>query len=311
VTVGSRGDRVLDSLPPGLLIPSRRYAIAAIARNGGFYLAALASVPMMARSVPWLAVAVMPLLGLAMYRLTMVMHDCVHGTLFVSSRANRIVGAALGACSGIEFTTFSRLHRQHHRRPGYPDDPQGSDYLFSHSPSRLELVWHLSRPLLGYNVCKLWQVYATFDREPDGGSPILRAQRFGLVVIVQLIAAAVASGGLASWPLTLLPFASAATFGLFFAQLRGFAEHVAMPGTDSRGHVRSHCGGLLDRILLYDLNFNLHREHHLCPAVPSCHLPELQRLLTGLGEPAGAMFGTILRRVTASPPRVKTAGGPA
>jgi hypothetical protein len=91
-----------------------------------------------------------------------------------------------------------------------------------------------------------------------------------------------------------VPALAAASFGLFFAQLRGFAEHAAMPGTSPIDHVRSHPPRLFDRILLYDLNFNLHREHHRHPAVPSCHLPGLAEAAADCG-----MLATVWRRVAA------------
>ena len=69
----------------------------------------------------------------------------------------------------------------------------------------------------------------------------------------------VTGGGTHPW-LAVLPFASAATFGLFFSQLRGIAEHAAEAGGAMAGHVRSHAPHWLDRVLLYDLNFNYHRD---------------------------------------------------
>lgn len=290
-----------------MLQPSRSYALAALLRNGGLYGAALLSVPLLARAAVWAPLLAMPVLGLAMYRLTMVMHECVHGTLFASRRANRIVGAAVGALSGIEFHAFARLHWRHHRRTGESDDPQGFDYLLPPSASRGAILWHLLRPLFGYNVFKLYQVYGALDRLGRArGGGTLRSRQAALVVCVQAAAAIIASDGFAAWWLLPLPAVSATTFGLFFSQLRGFAEHVALPGDDPCGFVRSHRANLIDRLLLYDLNFNLHREHHRHPAVPSCRLPELRLLLprspgaAAAEGPCGTMFGTIRRRLSAA-----------
>ena len=279
--------------------PSLSYALAAVTRNVAFYIAALVAIPVLATVNPWLPIAAMPFLGLAMYRLTMVMHDCLHGTLFPSATANRLCGIAAGALSGVEFHAFSRLHWAHHRRTGQPDDPQGSDYL-SLPGSRVGLVWHLLRPLAGYTVFKLWQVMREL--------PPVRRRGHDLAVVVPVVvaqggAAFIASDALAGWWLAPLPILSAATFGLFFAQLRGFAEHVAMPGQAPEGWVRSHRSALIDRLLLHDLNFNFHREHHLHPNVPSCHLPELHQRLAGARPAEFAlapnMFATIWCRLAA------------
>jgi fatty acid desaturase len=269
----------------GLLQPSRRYALAAVGRNFGLYFAALAVVPL-AGERPWLLAAAMPVLGLAMYRLTMVMHDCLHGTLFASRRANRLVGAWAGALAAIEFHAFARLHWQHHHSLGRAQDPQGPDYLMPPDASRAKVVWHLMRPLLGWNLFKLGQVMVAGERDWRG---------FILVAAVQAAAASVASGGFIWWWLAPVPAVSAASFGLFFAQLRGFAEHAAMPGTSPLDHVRSHPPRLIDRMLLYDLNFNLHAEHHRHPAVPSCRLPALAEAGADCG-----MLGTVARRVAAA-----------
>jgi omega-6 fatty acid desaturase (delta-12 desaturase) len=281
--------------------PSLSYAVAAAARNGAFYLAALAAVPAISAVNPWWSLVAAPFLGLAMYRLTIVMHDCVHGTLFASSAANRWCGLAMGAMSGIEFHAFSRLHWLHHWRPGEPDDPQGADYLLL-PRSRGGVAWHLLRPLVGYNAFKLRQVI----RELPGGRRQAGRLAAGLlpVVAVQGCAGFVASSALLYWWLAPLPALSALTFGLFFSQLRGFAEHAAMPGERSEGCVRSHRPTALDRMILYDLNFNYHREHHLHPAMPSCRLPQLHRRLAAARPAefalAPGMFGAVRSRLAAA-----------
>ena len=123
------------------------------------------------------------------------------------------------------------------------------------------------------------------------------------MLVIQGCAAVIASYGFVFWWLAPLPIVSGATFGLFFAQLRGFAEHVAIPGQISAGCVRSHRQIKIDVFLLYDLNFNFHRDHHLYPRVPSCHLPELHRRLVSQQPDefalASGMFSTIWSRLVA------------
>jgi fatty acid desaturase len=177
-----------------------------VARNFGLYAAALALLPL-AGVRPWLLVLATPLMGLAMYRLTIVMHDCLHGTLFASRRANRFVGIAAGALAAVEFHAFARLHWRHHASLGRPDDPQGPDYWVPEEASRGALLWHLLRPLFGWNLFKLGQVLVAGERDWPG---------FALVGAAQLAAATVASGFWRWWWLAPVPALSAATFGLFF-----------------------------------------------------------------------------------------------
>jgi fatty acid desaturase len=293
--------RAAQKLPPrATWRPCPRYAIVAVARNVLIYLGSLASVPILAIVHPWAPLAAMPFVGLAMYRLTFVMHDCSHGTLFKSPKANWICGVLVGAMSGIEFHAYQRLHRKHHASLGQPDDPQGPDYL-SLPASTFGVAYHLVRPLLGYNVFKIGQVVGALE-ETTPHRPAHWA-RLAPVIVIQGCAAAVASYGFVFWWLAPLPIVSAATFGLFFAQLRGLAEHVAMPGQRAAGCVRSHRQIKIDVVLLYDLNFNYHHEHHLYPRVPSCHLPELHRRLASQ-QPnefalASGMFSTIWSRLVA------------
>ena len=61
------------------------------------------------------------------YKITILMHDCVHGTLFASRRWNRVVGGLAAALTGVDFRTFARLHARHHRDYGRADDLQGLD----------------------------------------------------------------------------------------------------------------------------------------------------------------------------------------
>jgi fatty acid desaturase len=284
------------------LSSSTGYAVAAIARNLGLYAVALTSVPMCARWSGWAPLAVAPLIGLAYYRLTLVMHDCIHATLLPIPRTNRTLGIIFGALCGIEFHAFSRLHWQHHRVVGQSDDPQGADYLVAWSAGPGTLIIHLLRPLAGVTLFKLRQIFASLEHLDQQGR-LQRWSALALVIGAQSAVAVAVSDGLRLWWLAPLPIASAATFGLFFAQFRGFAEHVAMPGVAAAGFVRSHRTTFFGRLLLYDLNFNFHQEHHLYPGMPSCHLPELHRQLVETGEVgalASGMLATVRDRLCAA-----------
>jgi fatty acid desaturase len=230
------------------------------------------------------------------------MHDCIHATLLDSTSAHHVLGTILGMLSGVEFDAFARLHWQHHRFVGQPDDPQGPDYLVGSSTSPTGLLVHLLRPLVGWNIFKLSQVFAALKRN-NLANLSRRFFRLALVVGTQSLLAVIVSDGLRYPWLAPLPILSAATFGLFFAQLRGFAEHVAMPGVRQEGFVRSHRTTVFERLFLCDLNFNFHCEHHLCPSVPSRELPQLHRRLLAAGAVdalAPGMLRTVWQRIAAA-----------
>ena len=240
--------------------PSDRYGWAAVARNVAPFLLLIALAPLL---YPWSWLLV-PLIGLFIYRITIVMHDCVHRSLFTSTRLNERVGRTLGALTGIDFHSFTRQHLLHHRNYGEPGDPQSFHYLGIGNMSRARFGWHLLRPLVGWNL-----------RYTIGESvlaPRNLARDFFLVAAVQAIVLAIVTGGGRHPWLAVLPAVSGSTFGLFYSQLRGIAEHGTRDGSREAAHVRSHVPHWLDRIFLYDLNFNCHREHHLNAAAPSCRL---------------------------------------
>src|SRR5262249_35152648 len=83
-------------LPKHLLAPDAGYGWRAVIRNLGGFGALLALTPALAGHWAWAPAFLMPAIGLMTYRMTIVMHDCAHETLFPSRRLNRVVGTLLG-----------------------------------------------------------------------------------------------------------------------------------------------------------------------------------------------------------------------
>ena len=269
------------------------YGWRAVLRNLIAYFALLALAPLVHEyrpEAPWLLA---PLIGLFAYRITIVMHDCIHRSLFTTAALNHRVGTLLGGVTGIDFASFSRQHLLHHRLYGRAGDPQGFHYLGLKGATRASFAWHLLRPLFG---CNLRYALAESVVRPRNVAAAARSGELSALVAIQLAVLAIATGGGAHPALAALPFASAATFGLFFSQLRGIAEHAAEAGGAMAGNVRSHAPHWLDRLLLYDLNFNYHREHHLYPHLPSRDLATLHTRMTG-GAPAASNMLCTVRRV--------------
>jgi fatty acid desaturase len=219
-----------------------------------------------------LAWCLMPVSGQLMYRLTIVMHDCTHATLFTSPATNHRLGRWLGFVTGIDFHRFRTRHWEHHERYGEPGDPQGFHYLGIRQMRRPAFLWHVFKPLLGLN---LPHVVAESHLHPASLVRLIRGGGWVLLLGIQLAIALVVTGGGRHLSLLLLPPISAATVGLFLSQVRGIAEHGVRGGESSMRHVRSHRFELAGRLLLYDLHFNCHEEHHRHPSIPSRHLPAL------------------------------------
>jgi len=252
------------------LQPSDRYGANALVRNLLPLFALLALAPVAADRTIAAAWSLAPLVGLFFYKLTIVMHDCVHRTLFCSSRVNDACALLLGAVTGIDVRRFRAQHWKHHRAPGRADDPQGFHYLGVQRMSRAQFAWHLVKPLFGANLR-----YVLRESMLHPGN-LWRATRRGdaiLFAAMQILMLWIVTGGGRHLALALLPFVATATFGLFFSQLRGMAEHGTRDAADQAGAVRSHSARMLERVFLYDLHFNYHSAHHRWPQVPSCHLP--------------------------------------
>jgi NADH dehydrogenase len=270
--------------------PRDVYGWRAVTRNVLPFFALLAAAPLLhgwSPIAPWLLA---PLIGLFAYRITIVMHDCIHRSLFLSARLNGRVGVLLGGITCIDFMSFSRQHLLHHRLYGRPGDPQGFQYLGLKGATRLAFVWHVLRPLFGFNLR-----YALAESIVRPRNLAAAAHRGEILVLgaVQLCILAIVTGGGAHLWLAALPFASAATFGPFFSQLRGIAEHAAGADDAQAAKVRSHAPHWLDRICLYDLNFNYHEEHHLYPHYPSHDLAALH------GRSRKPLAPSMLRTLTA------------
>jgi fatty acid desaturase len=271
-----------------LLEGSDAYGLISVAKNFVPLLVVYAGVPYLAALSYALAWCCAPLVGLLLYRLTMVMHDCGHATLFTKRSTNDRVGKFLGYVTGVDFGRFKQLHWEHHRCYGLPGDPQRFHYTGLSRMSRGELAWHLLKPLLGLNVRYVFRESLLHPSNLRASS----ASALGLLAIVQLALLLLVTGGGRHPPLALLPFASAATFALFLSQLRGISEHgVGEPG-QPQTFVRSHAREPLGSLLLYDVHFNFHEEHHRYPGVPSRHLPALARHLAG-GRPMRTMWHTL------------------
>jgi len=274
---------------PDWLEPLDAYGWAAVSRNLLPLLACLCVAPLLASRnalTPWL---LSPAIGLFIYRITVVMHDCTHRTLFRHRGLNGATGLVLGAVSGIDFKSFCRQHWKHHESYGCVGDPQGFQYAELRLMTSGQLLRHIAKPLLGVN---LREVAGESILSPRNIARMFRTGQFAIVVPVQLAILIAVTGAGRHPMLAALPALSSATFGLFFSQLRGIAEHGAVD-LDAERTVRSHRGSWLDRLFLYDVNFNYHAEHHLHPQIPSCHLPAAHRALS-TPRVSRSMFETLV-----------------
>lgn len=60
-----------------------------------------------------------------------VVHETLHGHLFRSARANRLVGNVAGAWVGLPWSGYRAYHLGHHQASCTADDPEGPPYRFT------------------------------------------------------------------------------------------------------------------------------------------------------------------------------------
>jgi omega-6 fatty acid desaturase (delta-12 desaturase) len=72
---------------------------------------------LLALSFWWTVVGAVPIAAL-LVRTFVLMHDCAHGSLFTSRRANRVVGAVTGLLTMIPFEHWRHEHALHHAAAG-------------------------------------------------------------------------------------------------------------------------------------------------------------------------------------------------
>ena len=188
---------------------------------------------------PFLAIAVTVPLGIAISKTTLLVHEALHGTLFDTPAFNRIAGRLGGWWTLVDFISFDALHRHHHSSVGENDDPQILDYGKLQFANRQSLFWHLVRPLIGWNILHMVTlIRKRLEIKRDFSVSIMEFA--GLFVVQGAFFLIATSGAEVLW-LGFVFTVAAATVGLFMSQIRGFCEHIPMPGEEAK----MRCGVIL------------------------------------------------------------------
>lgn len=207
--------------------------------------------------------------------LQLFMHEAAHFNLSPDRKQNDLL-ANLFVCAiaGQEITRYRRVHFQHHRALGQPDDTEQT-YA---SPLTLQF---LLKALTGVRAL---EVVSGRDRHLSAGS---KSSGFLSPWILATLALHAAVVGLAvSWHCYALAIAWVAGIGLcfpFFGALRNLLEH-----RPTGKHLQG-ASGAVTRIFGSDplsrtfggAGFNRHLLHHWEPQVSYTNLPELEEFLKG------------------------------
>mgnify|MGYP003340948813 FL=1 len=137
------------NIPKNLLRPGVLYAYGYVAFSFAIILALIYAGAMINGVLP--AILFYILIGLFQYRLSIVLHDCVHYSLFESKTANILVGDLAAAMLFTTFTNFRVGHYAHHKFYRTGDDPSLPDYTVI-PKSKWDVIWFMLQPLVGYAV---------------------------------------------------------------------------------------------------------------------------------------------------------------
>jgi beta-carotene hydroxylase len=220
----------------------------------------------------WLTPVLVFLIFVAIVTVT---HDVVHGTLGLTPRQTEIALFVFGAFLLESGHAYRITHLRHHRTFPGDDDPEGD-------PARMSLLRAILYGPLFLPRLWLW-AYRQARHQPAQRRWLLAEAAWAISVPV---------AGILLWSLTaaVLVYAILAIIGSWvYPLLTVYLPHHNYGDTPwtQTGTLRGHIIPALFLELTY------HLEHHLYPAVPSHHLPELARRL----EPIYPCVGVKPRRV--------------
>ena len=242
---------------------------------------------------PWALKALCSLvISVVAYRMTFIIHDTSHGTLFGRRGENKLVGWLTSSLIFVSFPAFQRLHWVHHLHYRRAEDPQGTDYN-DLVPGRDHVLWHLVKPLFALNIVEKLANFLSLahcgmtPQEQRDARPLLknaglseRVSSTASILAAQTLILAVVTRGFA-FPWGVVFLVPIPLVGLFLSRLRSYLEHGDLVHTDEPGLIaRTHRSNFIERNILCSILFNYHNEHHRWPQVPSRLLPHVYQEIT-------------------------------
>ncbi len=209
------------------------------------------------------------------YKFSFIMHDCAHNSLFNSKNFCSILGNFVGLIIGSEFKSYKKTHLQHHINLGNIElDKDFDEYTFK------EKIQHLIKPLFFLRILQMLKKNNMLDKD----NQVQFIDKFKWILqfaLIQFFIVAVISNFGQAFGKVIIYYLCLSTVSLFLGRLRTTAEHGRSInfGSDKKELTRTHHPNLIDKLLLYDANFNYHLEHHLFPQISSFQYPKIFKKL--------------------------------
>jgi len=213
-----------------------------------------------------------------------LMHDCGHGILFTSKRANDIVGQWLCAYPILsDVHRYARGHQKHHAFAGTDKDPDLPNYQ-SYPITKTSFRRKILRDLTGQTGWKALRATWRRGRTELGKAPWNGNALAGHAVLNGAMFAMLWAAGhpllYLMWPVAFL------TAYMLIARLRQVAEHGAVPDLfdlDPRANTRTTYVRWWEKPFLAPFNLNYHLEHHFRSNVPCYNLKAFHYFLKSKG----------------------------
>ncbi len=216
-------------------------------------------------------------IGFLVAFLQLFIHEAAHYNLAADrGRSDKLANLFIAWQVGTTIAAYRRVHFEHHRHLGHPDDGERS---YVH-----RLTWRfLFEMVSGVHALRIFLARAkapakASDAEPKSLVPLLRGAAIHLVLLVTLAA-------LGAWPASLAWVGGMAVFFPLFATLRPLLEHRPAGSdeallTGPRDAVtRMFDDGMFARIF-GGAGFNRHLLHHWEPQVSYTRLADLDDYLS-------------------------------
>lgn len=251
------------------------------------YVCLLVATVFLTRVSVWLALALAPLTAGFLLRSFIVFHDCAHGSMFHSRRANHVTGTLLGLLLYTPFETWAHSHAVHHASAGNLDRRGVGDVPTMTVEEYLALSWRgrlgyrlFRNPLIMFGLGPILSFVILPRLVRHGMRPHLRRSVIRTNVILALAVGALCFWGgpveylLVQWPAAWL--AGSAGVFLFYVQ-HTFDDVYWESGerwdfTDAA--IRGSSYFKLPAILrFFTGNIGFHHVHHLSARIPNYNLP--------------------------------------
>jgi len=287
MTPGSNHAPWKETLAP-FAVPSPRLALLSVATSLVPYLAIFVLEYLTLGDSTLLTVALAILNAGFLVRVFIVFHDCAHGSLLASKRANHLLGAFLGLFVLSPYVQWKHEHAVHHAtagdldRRGVGDVPTLTVAEYEAKSAGGRLFYRLFRnPLVMFGIGPLFAMIIGPRISGLNGRPRMRNSVLGtnlaLAVIVPVL------GLLMGWENFLIVWAPSAMLagsaGIWLFYVQHQFEDVYWQRTEDWDYADAALQGssylkLPTMLRFFTGNIGLHHVHHLNARIPFYYLPQ-------------------------------------